>query len=240
MSVFYSRSISKHFVRKIDNFFHSLSKKYSRKNLYEWLDSEIEHLNASKEDLAILNVGSGGEIYNHINTIGNCRILQIDNDPARNPDIVTNVCEMPMFDDGTFDAVFMMEVLEHVTEPQNALDEVFRVLKPGGVLVLSVPFIFPLHDEPYDFYRFTKGGLAYLLRRYTVEIIRARNNYLNAILVLVARMVITKKKKDKIRGIGAFILAILFYPILKMIVGSCVSDKATTGYFVKARKAFLN
>jgi SAM-dependent methyltransferase len=63
----------------------------------------------------------------------------------------------------SIDTVFMTEVLEHVHRPGDLLREVRRVLKPGGVLFLTVPFIWPMHELPYDYHRFTPVALkAYL------------------------------------------------------------------------------
>src|SRR5688500_11085311 len=70
------------------------------------------------------------------------------------------------FRDGSFEVVLCTEVLEHIPEPQQAIDEMFRVLAPGGKLVLTTRFLFPIHDAPHDYFRFTKYGLRYLLRRF--------------------------------------------------------------------------
>ena len=63
------------------------------------------------------------------------------------------------------DAVVMLEVLEHVGNPESAIFEVARVLRPGGIFVASVPFIYPIHDAPHDYHRFTLHALEALLRR---------------------------------------------------------------------------
>jgi len=66
-------------------------------------------------------------------------------------------------DAGSIDTVFMTEVLEHVHKPGEMLREVRRVLKPGGIVFLTVPFTWPMHELPYDYHRFTPIALrAYL------------------------------------------------------------------------------
>ena len=99
------------------------------------------------------------------------------------------------FDDGTFDAVYMMEVLEHVKDPQAALSEVRRVLKDGGRFVLSTPFVFGIHEEPWDFRRFTRHGLEHLLTDYEIGSIRARNHYYRSIIVLFMRSIFSPGRK---------------------------------------------
>ena len=64
---------------------------------------------------------------------------------------------------GAYDTVIMIEVLEHLPHPWLALAEARRVLKPGGVILVSVPHLSRLHDLPHDYYRFTANGLASLL-----------------------------------------------------------------------------
>lgn len=73
------------------------------------------------------------------------------------------------FGEGTFDVVVCAEVIEHMREPARALEEVRRVLKPGGKLLLTTPFAFPIHYAPTDYYRFTRFGLTHLLRDWEVE-----------------------------------------------------------------------
>jgi len=70
------------------------------------------------------------------------------------------------------DCVLCTEVLEHVAEPAQALKEMARVLRPGGWLVLTVPLLIGLHEEPYDFYRYTVHGLRYLLKGAGFEVER--------------------------------------------------------------------
>jgi SAM-dependent methyltransferase len=75
-----------------------------------------------------------------------------------------------------FDTVLATEVLEHVPSPDAMLAEIARVLRPGGVLILSAPLHEPLHELPYDYFRYTHIALQALLERngFTVQAIERR------------------------------------------------------------------
>ena len=63
------------------------------------------------------------------------------------------------FSKDTIDHALLLDVLEHIPDPLRSLDEVLRVLKRGGTLTIQVPFIYPIHDAPLDFHRWTRFGL---------------------------------------------------------------------------------
>ena len=67
------------------------------------------------------------------------------------------------FEDCVFGSALSTEVLEHCPEPSITLKEIHRVLQPGGFLFVSAPFLWPLHDAPNDFWRFTPFGLQKIL-----------------------------------------------------------------------------
>jgi SAM-dependent methyltransferase len=69
------------------------------------------------------------------------------------------------FIDRSFDAVLCTQMLEHVDRPEGVIQEIERVLKPGGVGLISVPFFYNLHLEPQDFFRFSPYGIKSLLER---------------------------------------------------------------------------
>jgi len=77
-------------------------------------------------------------------------------------DIFANAHQLP-FKKDSFDTVLCLEILEHVKQPLDVLKEIYRVLKPGGILVLSAPQNYWLHNDPKDFYRFTQQGLIELV-----------------------------------------------------------------------------
>lgn len=90
--------------------------------------------------------------------------------------------------DASFEVVLCTEVLEHLPEPQRAIDEMFRVLEPGGELLLTTRFLFPLHDTPHDYFRYTKYGLRHLLRRFEIVELREETDSVGALAVLLQRL----------------------------------------------------
>ena len=90
--------------------------------------------------------------------------------------------------DGAFAVVLCTEVLEHLPEPQRAIDEMFRVLEPGGELLLTTRFLFPLHDTPHDYFRYTKYGLRHLLRRFEIVELHEETDAVGALAVLLQRL----------------------------------------------------
>lgn len=86
--------------------------------------------------------------------------------------VVDDIClasELP-YETASFDTVFSTQVLEHVFEQQQMINEAARVLKKDGHIILSVPFTWELHEEPYDFFRITKHGLKEMFEKAGFEI----------------------------------------------------------------------
>jgi len=80
------------------------------------------------------------------------------------------------FQDNEFDSVITNEVFEHVFNPDNFLREIYRVLKPGGILLITVPFVWDEHEQPFDYARYSSFGLKHLLEKSGFEIIEHRKS----------------------------------------------------------------
>ena len=76
-------------------------------------------------------------------------------------DVLADAYSVPL-PDGTFQTAVMFEVLEHLERPADALAEAARLLDDGGTLILSTPFVWPIHEAPRDFFRYSPHGLRHL------------------------------------------------------------------------------
>jgi SAM-dependent methyltransferase len=74
------------------------------------------------------------------------------------PDIFADTGRLP-FVDSCIDTVVILEVMEHIRLPREALHEIARVLRPQGRILLTMPFLYPIHDAPHDYQRLTIHGL---------------------------------------------------------------------------------
>lgn len=109
----------------------------------------------------VLDAGAGDAPYRGLFAHCDYRTHDWPNSPhtgAQSADVVADIAQLPLAD-GELDAVVCTEVLEHVRNPAAALQELRRVLAPGGRILITVPFVGELHEEPFDFQRFTSYGL---------------------------------------------------------------------------------
>ncbi|WP_158666523.1 class I SAM-dependent methyltransferase [Salinibacter altiplanensis] len=88
-------------------------------------------------------------------------------------DVMGSALDMPI-EDESFDCVLSTAVLEHLEEPQRALNESYRALKPGGYALYTMPLFWHLHEELRDFFRYTKYGLRHLFTAAGYEIVHLK------------------------------------------------------------------
>lgn len=123
------------------------------------------------------------------------------------------------FADLEFDTVLLMDVLEHLPDPELAVIESWRVLKHGGILIAQVPFLYPIHDAPHDFQRWTRHGLQRLcsINKFRIVAIKDSGNPIEAAAALtsiaLARGVIDLVEKK----IPTLILAPIFLMLIPFV-----------------------
>lgn len=115
------------------------------------------HIPSIKNDSLILDLG--GHKYNKrgifdISIYKHLRVFYINLTTGKLPDIQADAYNLPI-KDKSLDVVICGELLEHIFEPRIVLDEVYRVLVDGGQVLITVPFLYRIHADPYDFGRYT-------------------------------------------------------------------------------------
>jgi SAM-dependent methyltransferase len=128
----------------------------------------------------LLDVGCGDKPYLHLFAPYVTEYVGIEHEATfsktsaskneRGPDLVYDGKRLP-FEDGSFDTVLNVQVLEHTPHPGALLLEMARVLKADGTLILSAPFQFRLHEEPHDYFRYSPHGLKTLCAAAGLEIL---------------------------------------------------------------------
>ncbi len=114
-----------------------------------------------------LDAGAGDQnkkeyLINKGYTYESCDFEEIfSSDSADQQTYICRLDHLPMSGE-TYDLIICVQVLEHVSNPVKSIDEMFRVLKPGGLIYLSTNFMYPRHGIPYDFFRFSEDGLIHL------------------------------------------------------------------------------
>jgi SAM-dependent methyltransferase len=115
-------------------------------------------------DAIIFDIGSKSArgLYRVGGPPRDAKVVCVDIAPGAGVDLVADAHDMHMVPDNSVDCVVTISMLEHVRYPQKIVKEIHRILKPGGIIYVSVPFVFPFHSDPYDFYRFSCQGVAVL------------------------------------------------------------------------------
>lgn len=126
----------------------------------------------------VLSIGSGGDIDKEGRTYRQyfrqaSSYTTSDIDPALGCDLLLDVRSILELNWRSYDAVFASGVLEHVDDVHGAVTNVHRLLREGGLFIVGVPFLQPIHRAPHDFWRFTEFGLRHLLRAFTIVDLKA-------------------------------------------------------------------
>lgn len=215
------------------------------------LDAQLNSLTRYMKGLGL---DVGGEKAHSISTWRrpdiSWKYLNIDS--KYEPDILGSAEAIPV-SDSTFDTVLMLEILEHLREPEKALDEAQRVLKPNGRLLLSVPFLYRHHRNPVDYQRWTHEKLfeeVEVKRKLRIEVFLPRGAWLSVLLNTLASglggMSGTSMGSKLLSGLGKVLskCIVITYPLWKVIDDYLakrthirgIFHRFTIGYLMVARK----
>lgn len=188
-------------------------KTFSRRTLEAKLEEVLSGLHAPY----VLDMGSKKAPYHDLIQCERCDTLDIV--PEHRPAIVGDAHCLPIRDN-SYDAVIATQVLEHCHTPHQVAREAHRILKPGGQFIVSVPFIYIIHGDPYDYWRPTEFGLRHILASFSEVQIWPLGNRITAMWDFVSC------HKTILR---------YFNPLLPMAL-SHPNPRCPHGYFAVAKK----
>ncbi|GAG75162.1 unnamed protein product [marine sediment metagenome] len=159
------------------------------------------------------------------------------------PDIILDVTNMKQITSNSIDVINAIELFEHVINVEKAISECYRVLKENGILIISVPFLSPIHADPYDFQRWTDykwkielGECGFSIQKFII---------MGRFYTSLAEMIIIKLKDYKAKSVIGKLLYYVFRPFvdrsIKLDNKPSVKDnpklsKYHSGYFIIAKK----
>jgi SAM-dependent methyltransferase/uncharacterized protein YbaR (Trm112 family) len=157
---------------------------------------------------------------------------------------IADLHQLPFASDA-FDKVVCSEVLEHVDEPERVFAELVRVLRPGGHLLIAVPFVWHTHQEPFDRYRFSRFALERLAQKYELEVesLQAAGGYFTVLRYLLSHPLFIQDWPEPLRSLArvqhrlwSHFDQTLGAPLFYLLDQLDRSRKLTIGYFLRARK----
>lgn len=150
---------------------------FARHRVWAFIKRQLSNKNFN----IVVDLGAGKSPYRRIFSCLRYVSVDIENrKKSSNQEIVlADVNQGIPLEENFADLVLATEFFEHIKEPDFVLSEVSRILKPGARLILTVPFVWPLHEKPNDFFRYTKYGLENLLLKngFTDILIESRGGY---------------------------------------------------------------
>jgi SAM-dependent methyltransferase len=200
------------------------------------LDKDLEKAKKYMKGV-VLDIG-GGRKKGNFKEPDDANWIVLDIGREFSPHILGDAQNVPL-KSNTVDCVKCTELLEHIGYPEKAIDEISRVLKPGATLILSMPFIFNIHSDPYDFQRFTDEKLIRMLEdNFQVLSLKKQGLYFTVLAFMIKHAILISTS-----GIKR-----LFYPLLPIldfvvkldnlasVKNSKFMSSFTTGFFVIAVK----
>lgn len=213
-------------------------KRWSRSGLIETCEKFLQL--STRQNCTILSVGGFGKIDVYLSNFiehSGLNMYTLDIDESHKPMMVGSIedCKSILNEKKIqVDTVIALEVFEHVENLQKAMDEIYSILPPGGILIASTPWIHPIHDRPNDFRRITPKEIQRYCERYSKVEICARGNQLDSLILLALRGLFAKEWSLKAIMIPVAFLS-LFMPKPRIYFDLERID-STIGYVWKVTK----
>lgn len=197
----------------------SLLKNYIRRHILPSLtfDSHIKNRylklieNYKGKEVRVLIIGAGQKSSYYKEIFGE-KTVTSDVHLQYDVDIVFDAHHIP-FENETFDIILAQQVLEHCIRPWQVADEFQRVVKKNGLIQIEVPFCFPFHSAPFDFYRYTYSGLRSLFKLCTPKEITVPEGPFSSIAIIISNALTESSNNRYIRIFWLIISRFLLWPL---------------------------
>lgn len=229
-----------------------ISKKHTNRRAYNWLVYDIGDRFLQKAADAgafhgfLYDLGSGESPYREFFEQYADRYIAVDWASSLHDtkaDIIADLNKPLPIEDEMADNIVSLSVLEHLCEPQMMLNESFRILKPRGGVILMVPWQWPVHEAPHDYFRYTPYGLKYLFEKagFVEVVVEAQSGFFSSITMRLTYA--TRRCVQGPRPLKAVIMSIFLpfwylgqklAPLLDRLDPNWAAE--ATGYCVSARK----
>ncbi|MBA7489537.1 hypothetical protein ES702_00071 [subsurface metagenome] len=200
------------------------------------LDKDLEEAKKYMKGIA-LDIG-GGRKRGSFKEPSNATWIILDIEKKFHPHILGAAQNIPV-KSNVVNCIKCTELLEHIEYPEKVLNEISRILKPGGTLILSTPFSFGIHSDPYDFQRFTDQKLRRMLEdNFHILTLKKQGLYFTVLAYMIKHNMVSSK-------LGIKLFFYWLFPILDLMVkldnfnfvkNSKFMSSFTTGFFVIAIK----
>ncbi len=132
-----------------------------RKTNFKFIESVLSSIAPESE---ILDIGSGKLYFSKL--VDRFPNVSVDIYPYKGTDVCADCTKKLPFNDNCFDVILLSNVLEHIADPDGLLLNIRRILRPEGIVIVTVPFLAAIHQAKYDFYRYTEFGLTELFKKH--------------------------------------------------------------------------
>ena len=180
------------------------------------------------EGTLLLDAGAGEgkyrDFFKHCKVIGLDKCVGDSSWDYSSLDVVGDIHCLP-FADNSFDAVISIVVFEHLKNPFKAMKELSRVLKKGGKIFIVFPFLWEIHQRPYDFFRFTEYGFKELVSESGLKVIELKQ--LGCFFRVLHYMVASLIKECRNNFYALFVTFMLLPYIIIFLFVSDIIDRIT-------------
>lgn len=216
-------------MNKFSTLFHETRRgKTIARTLFNWeIEKHVKNINGVVIDLG----GGENPSYERFWQIKPEKFIRVDINGKTEPDVVANLNKPLPFSDNFTDTIFLFNVIYILEDPVKTLREINRILKPGGRLFITSPFIFNEAKEPNDYWRFTSEGLEKILKEagFNEILIKPVGERFSAAVYLISPFLLFWPVK--------FLFYVLAIGLDKIIPQKLkLKQPCPIGYFIEAKK----